>query len=68
MVSVEFDSEVNAVYIHLKKGKVDSSEPLADNVIVDVNENGAAIGIEILLSEQDLRIQEFVSRAFKIGA
>jgi uncharacterized protein YuzE len=68
MVSVDFDSEVNAMYIRLKKGKVDSSEPLADNVIVDVNKKGVAIGIEILLPERDLRIRDFVSKAFKIGA
>ncbi len=37
MASIEFDSDINAMYIHLKKGKVDKSEPLADNVIIDVN-------------------------------
>jgi uncharacterized protein YuzE len=54
------------MYLRLKKGKVDRSEPLADNVIVDFNRNGVAIGIEILLPEQDSRIQELVSRDFKI--
>ena len=49
MASIEFDSEVNAMYIRFKKGKVDKSEPLADNVIVDVDKNGKAIGFEILL-------------------
>jgi len=68
MVSVEFDSEVNAMYIHLKKGKVDRSEPLADNVIVDVDKNGEAIGIEILLPKHDIRVSEFVSKALKIEA
>ncbi|MBE8539652.1 DUF2283 domain-containing protein [Geoglobus acetivorans] len=49
MVSVEFDPEVNAMFIRFKKGKVAESEPLADNVIVDLDENGEVIGIEILL-------------------
>ena len=62
MVSVEFDSEVNAMYIHLKKGKVDRSEALADNVIVDVDKKGEAIGIEILLPKHDIRVSEFVSK------
>ncbi len=66
MVSVEFDSEVNAMYIRFKKGKVDKSEPLADNVIVDVDKNGKAIGIEILLPKQDLRISQLVSEALKL--
>jgi len=62
MVSVEFDPEVNAIYIHLKKGKVDRSEALADNVIVDVDKKGVAIGIEILLPKHDIRVSEFVSK------
>ncbi len=68
MVSIEFDSDVNAMYIRLRKGKVDKSEPLADNVIVDVNKKGEAIGIEILLPKQDTRLSEFVSKALKIEA
>ncbi len=68
MVSVEFDSEVNAMHIRLKKGKVDRSEPLADNVIVDVDKKREAIGIEILLPKHDIRVSEFVSKALKIEA
>jgi uncharacterized protein YuzE len=68
MSSIEFDSEVNAMYIRFKKGKVDKSEPLADNVIVDVDKNGKAIGIEILLPKQDLRVSHMVSEALKVTA
>ncbi len=66
MASIEFDSEVNAMYIRFKKGKVNKSEPLADNVIVDVDKNGKAIGIEILLPKQDIRISQLVSEALKL--
>jgi uncharacterized protein YuzE len=68
MVSVEFDPEFNAMYIHLKKGKAEKSEPLADNVIVDVDKKGEAIGIEILLPKHDVKVSEFVSKALKIEA
>ena len=68
MVSVEFDSEVNAMYIRFKKDKVDKSEPLADNVIVDVDKNGKAIGIEILLPIQDLRVSNIISKAVNVEA
>lgn len=63
-----FDSEVNALYIRLKKRKVDKSESLGDNVIVDVDKKGEAMGIEILLPKQDVRVSKFVSKAFKIEA
>ncbi len=49
MVSVEFDPEVNALYIRLKDGRIKTSEPLADNIIVDLDENNDILGIEILL-------------------
>jgi uncharacterized protein YuzE len=49
MVSVEFDPEVNALYLRLSKGKVSSSEPIADNITVDLNEQGRIVGFELLL-------------------
>ena len=63
MDSIVFDSEINAMYIRLKKGKVEKSEPLADNVIMDVDKKGKAIGIEILLQEKDSRVKDLVSMA-----
>ena len=63
MGSIKFDSEINAMYIRLNKGKVERSEPLADNVIMDVDKKGKAIGIEILLPEKDSKVKELVSRA-----
>jgi len=38
MVSLEFDPDVNAMFTRFKKGKVAETEPLADNVIVDLRE------------------------------
>ncbi len=65
MVSVEFDPEVNALYIRFKKGKVAESEPLADNVIVDINDSGDIIGIEILLPKLEDHKKDFVAKLSK---
>ena len=54
MVSVEYDPEANAIYIRIKKGEVETSEPLSDDIIVDLDENGEALGIEILLPKSDV--------------
>jgi uncharacterized protein YuzE len=48
MASLEFDSEVNAMYLRLRKGKVSSTEPLADNIMVDF-EKKRVLGLELLL-------------------
>ncbi len=65
MVSVEFDLKVNAMYIRLKEGKVSESEPLADNIVVDLDEKGEVVGIEVLLPKLDERQRGFVARALK---
>jgi len=37
MASIEFDREVSGLYLRLKKGKIASSEPLADNIVLDLD-------------------------------
>lgn len=52
MASLEFDDKVNALYVRLKKGKVSSTEPLADNMLVDLDKNGSVLGLELLLPQE----------------
>jgi len=49
MVSLEFDTDVNALYLRFKKAKITRSEPLADNIVVDLGSKDDVIGIELLL-------------------
>jgi uncharacterized protein YuzE len=48
LASLEYDSSCNALYIRLKRGKVAESEPISDNVIVDLSKKGEILGIEVL--------------------
>lgn len=48
MASQEYDSTSNALYIRLKRGRVAESEPISDNLILDLNEKGEIIGVEVL--------------------
>jgi uncharacterized protein YuzE len=52
MASLEFDDQVNALYLRLRKGKVASSEPLADNIAIDLDDKGKVLGLELLLPER----------------
>jgi len=52
MASLEFDDEVNALYVKLRKGKISSTEPLADNIVVDLDEDGNVLGLELLLPQE----------------
>jgi len=65
VASVEFDPEVSAMYLRLKEGKVTKSEPIADNIVVDLDENGEVVGIEILFPKLDARMSEVLSNVMK---
>jgi uncharacterized protein YuzE len=49
LASLEFDRKTDALYLRLKRGKVSSSEPLADNLVVDLDSKRRVLGIELLL-------------------
>lgn len=68
MVSVEFDKEVNALYLRLKNGKVKKSDPVADNIVFDLNEEGNMIGIEILLPKTDPKMLKILASSTKTAA
>ena len=48
MASLEYDESCNALYIRIKRGKVAETEPVSDNLILDLNKKGEIIGVEIL--------------------
>jgi len=48
LASLEYDTDSNALYIRLKRGKVAESEPISDNLILDLNKKGEIVGVEIL--------------------
>jgi len=50
MASLQFDEEAAALYLKVREGKVASTEPLAENVIVDLDNKGKLLGLELLLS------------------
>ena len=54
MVSVEFDPKANAIYIKIKERKVEVSEPLSDDIIVDLDEKGEILGIEVILPKSEI--------------
>jgi len=48
LASLEYDESCNALYIRIKRGKVAETEPISDNLSLDLNKKGEIIGIEIL--------------------
>lgn len=64
MVRVEYDSKADAMYVWLRRARYEISEELADNVIMDLDESGRIIGIEILDASKSLG-KELVSKILR---
>ena len=51
-MKVKYDSDADAMYISLMDGKVSKTKPADDYVILDYDEKGNVIGIEILFVKE----------------
>ena len=47
-MKITHDKRANAIYIHLTDGKFHHNQVINDDVILDIDADGAVIGIELL--------------------
>jgi len=47
-MKITYDLDADAMNIHFQKGKYDTSEEVADGIIIDMTKDGKIISIEIL--------------------
>ena len=45
---MSYDPKADALYIRLRKAKIEESDEVADGIIVDYDVSGKAVGIEFL--------------------
>ena len=57
-MKIEYDASVDALVIQLREGKYAGSDEVAPNVIMDFDEDGAPLAIEILNARQVLRLED----------
>ncbi len=51
---IRYDPAVDALYIRLREGEVKDSDEVSTGIILDYDERGTALGIEILDASQVL--------------
>ncbi len=51
---IRYDPKVDALYIRLREGSVKESDEVSSGIILDYDEHGKALGIEILDASQVL--------------
>jgi uncharacterized protein YuzE len=57
-MKVSYDSEADALYIELHEAKVSGSEDVEEGVVVDFDEAGHVVGIEVLDASKRLLPEE----------
>ena len=63
---IRYDRKVDALYIRLVEGKIEESDEVSEGVIMDYDENGLLMGIEILdasrvLGGREMKVELTVS-------
>jgi len=47
-MKINYDKKIDALYIHLKKGKFYANEEIEEGVVLDLGAKGELLGVEIL--------------------
>jgi uncharacterized protein YuzE len=63
---INYDEEVDALYIRLKESPYYESEEIKEGVILDYDEQGNLIGIEILDAAKYLSLEELTTLNFNL--
>jgi len=65
--TIRYDSDADALYIRIREGKVLESDEVEDRIIVDYDEKGNVVGIEVLeFSKRKIDLNEFVVKGPRI--
>ena len=64
---IKYDPSADALYISIREDKIAYSDEISDGIIVDYNEKGDVIGIEILeFSKKKVNLNELIVKGFKV--
>ncbi|KJR41069.1 hypothetical protein MCHI_003029 [Candidatus Magnetoovum chiemensis] len=58
---IEYDKEVDALYIKLRDGNIADTQDINEGVTLDIDDNGLIIGIEILDASERLTLSDIES-------
>ncbi|MEK9207869.1 MAG: DUF2283 domain-containing protein [Patescibacteria group bacterium] len=54
-MKTKYDKKTDAVYIELAKGKYEATRKISDAILVDEDEKGKVLGIEILDASENIK-------------
>ncbi|MEM3590276.1 MAG: DUF2283 domain-containing protein [Candidatus Bathyarchaeia archaeon] len=64
---ISYDHGSDTLYVRVREGRVAESDEVDDGIIVDYDEGGNIVGIEVLgFSERKMDLNELVTRGLKV--
>ncbi len=60
-MKIEYDKEVDALYIRLRNAKPSDSKDIEEGVTVDLDKDGHIVGIEILDASEKLGLESLLN-------
>jgi len=62
---IQYSQEADALYIRLKESKIEDTDEISEDLIIDYDTNGTVVGIEILAASKKADIDHVIIQAFK---
>ena len=64
---VRYDSSLDVLYIRFREGNVVDSDEIEDGLIIDYDNQGNIIGIEVLeFSKRRIDLNELITKGFRV--
>ncbi len=63
---IEYDPQADAIYLRLKRGRIHETVEVSDGVLVDLDEKGDPLGIEILFVSKRYRTKDLASLSVRL--
>ena len=60
-MKIEYSKEVDALYVYFREVNVDKRKEVEEGVVVDLDEKGHIVGIEVLDASKRLTARELVN-------
>ena len=63
-MKINYSKDVDAVYIRFNSSKIDHTDAISDECIIDYDVSGAIVGLEVLDASRHAQLNELIIQAF----
>ena len=62
---IRYSQEADALYIRLKETKIEDTDEVSEDLIIDYDTDGSVVGIEVLAASEKVDMEQLIIQAFK---